>query len=63
MPTLSEDQKVALTLPFTDEEIKTAVFSMKPYKSLGPDGYPPMFFQKQWDMVGADVCKSVKSFF
>lgn len=29
-------------------EIKEAIFSMKGLKSLRPDGFQPIFFQKNW---------------
>ena len=28
-----------------DEEVKAAIFGMKSYKALGPDGYRPIFYQ------------------
>lgn len=37
--------------PFSQEEIKAAMFSMKPTKSPGPDGISPVFLQKQWNVV------------
>lgn len=27
-----------------EEEVKCVVFSMRAYKALGPDGFPPKFF-------------------
>jgi len=32
---------------------------MHPIKSLGPDGMPPLFFQKYWSIVGQDVTDCV----
>lgn len=34
-----------LTQQVTKEEVRRVVFSMKAYKSLGLDGFPPTFFQ------------------
>ncbi|KAJ8754033.1 hypothetical protein K2173_001931 [Erythroxylum novogranatense] len=51
-------QNELLLAPYTVEEIKTAVFSMHPDKSLGPDGFNPGFFQTYWDLIGKDVVKA-----
>jgi len=34
------------------EEFKEAIFSMKPDKCPGPDGFNPGFFQKFWPICG-----------
>lgn len=60
--TLSQHHLDLLNIPFTNEEIKEACFCSKPLKSPGPDGVPPIFFQKNWDIVEADVYNSVHSF-
>ncbi|XP_026428152.1 uncharacterized protein LOC113324027 [Papaver somniferum] len=46
-----------------DVEIYDALMKMKPWTSPGPDGFPPGFYQTQWQIVKDDVCKMVKSFF
>ena len=43
-PMISNDDNAFLTTPFTEMEIKEAVFSMHPDKSPGPDGINPAFF-------------------
>ncbi|KAM1173717.1 hypothetical protein FF1_026372 [Malus domestica] len=43
------------------EEVKEALFQMHPTKSPGPVGMSPGFYQKHWDVVGADVCDGVLS--
>lgn len=63
LTTLSHSHKQLLSSPFTDLEIKGAAFASKPLKSPGPDGVPPIFFQKYWDVVGEEVCKGVHAFF
>ena len=60
---LSPDQSANLIRRVTDEEIRDAIFRMKPDKAPGPDGYTAGFFQKMWPVVGNDVCAAVKSFF
>lgn len=49
--------------PFSNEDIKVVAFSLKPLKSPGPDGVPPIFFQKYWATVGEDICDGVHAFF
>lgn len=44
--TLPQHHLDILNTPFTNDEIKKACFCSKPLKSLGPDGVPPIFFQK-----------------
>ncbi|PNX98271.1 RNA-directed DNA polymerase, partial [Trifolium pratense] len=62
-PRLSQDDINQIeTLPL-DCEIKEAIFSMGPLKSPGPDGLHPIFFQTQWSIVGASVCKVVRDIF
>jgi exonuclease III len=49
-----EDNNLLLA-PFDIEEFKAAVFSMKPDKCPGPDGYNPGFFQKFWSTCGEEL--------
>ena len=59
---LSETQYAYLDKPFSQDEIRNAMFSMAPLKSPGPDGIPPVFFQKKWDLVNGDLSKATKTF-
>ncbi|XP_043710296.1 uncharacterized protein LOC122659227 [Telopea speciosissima] len=36
---------------------------MTPLKSLGPNSFPPTFYQRYWDLVEVDICKFVQEFF
>ncbi|XP_026419847.1 uncharacterized protein LOC113315813 [Papaver somniferum] len=47
----------------SEQEIHQALMTMEPWTSPGPDGFPPGFYQTQWQVVNADVCKMIKSFF
>ncbi|KAL6224776.1 hypothetical protein ACLB2K_003631 [Fragaria x ananassa] len=60
-PRVSDQMNEELTAPYSDEEIRAALFQMYPTKSPGPDGMPPEFFQKYWETVGVDVCLAVPS--
>ncbi|KAM6571204.1 hypothetical protein CsatA_015284 [Cannabis sativa] len=46
-------------LPFTENEVKEAVFSMPSDKSPGEDGMNGMFYQNHWNDVGDVVIKAV----
>lgn len=62
-PKLTDSHLLLLNKPFSDEEIRKAAFSMKPNKSLGPKGIPPVFIPKNWHLLGKDICEAVHSFF
>ncbi|GJZ07669.1 hypothetical protein Tco_0541462 [Tanacetum coccineum] len=49
--------------PFTNREIKDAMFSIGDNKAPGPDGYSARYFKKAWHIVGNDICNAVKEFF
>ncbi|XP_062011572.1 uncharacterized protein LOC133728174 [Rosa rugosa] len=59
-PRVTESMNAALMAPYSDDEIKRALFQMQPSKSPGPDGMSPCFFQKFWEVVEFDVCKAVR---
>lgn len=47
--------------PIENEDIKQAMFSIGGLKAPGIDGYPAIFFQRNWNQVGPAVCKAIKS--
>jgi hypothetical protein len=51
-----------LCAPFSAREVEKALFSMKPNKSPGPNGFTVGFYQKHWSMVKEDVCRAVLTF-
>ncbi|GKB35870.1 ribonuclease H-like domain-containing protein [Tanacetum coccineum] len=42
---------------------KESMFSIGDDRASGPDGFTFAFFKKGWDIVGHDVCKSIRNFF
>ncbi|XP_074298717.1 uncharacterized protein LOC141629643 [Silene latifolia] len=62
-PTLSQFYATALCLPFTRDEIKSALFSIGSTKSPGQDGFSSEFFKSSWDIIEDDFCTAVLDFF
>ena len=56
---VTEQMNAALLAPYTNEEVKTALFQMFPTKAPGPDGFPAHFYQRHWDICGDEVTKAV----
>lgn len=61
-PRVSDAMNNSLWATYTMDEVKIALFQMHPSKAPGPDGMSPFFFQKYWDIVGADVSNAVIHF-
>ena len=61
-PRVTATMNSELCAPYSDMEIRAALFQMYPTKAPGPDGMPLEFFQKYWDVVGSDVCAAVRNF-
>lgn len=57
-----EDNRILSAFPSV-ADIKIVVFSIHPEKSPGPDGLNALFFQRYWNLVGADVVHMVFEFF
>ena len=55
IPQDTEAENEFLTSPFSEEEIRTAVFQMEHNKAPGPDGFPAEFYQCFWDVIKADL--------
>ncbi|CAN1805082.1 Transposon TX1 uncharacterized 149 kDa protein, partial [Linum perenne] len=57
---LSESAQRLLCLEVTEAEVWKAISSMKPLKAPGPDGFPPLFYQKHWPILKDKVIDFVK---
>ncbi|KAL1225412.1 putative mitochondrial protein [Cardamine amara subsp. amara] len=62
-PRLSESVNLELLKEVTKEEVKDAVFAIKPSSAPGPDGFSGFFFKKYWQIIEGQVVHEVKSFF
>ncbi|EPS61587.1 hypothetical protein M569_13207, partial [Genlisea aurea] len=56
---LTDSMKTMLSVPFTKEEVWPAIKQMKPLSAPGPDGFPPIFFQRYWPIVHEEVTASI----
>jgi hypothetical protein len=61
-PCVTDAMNVDLLKPFVAEEVVMALGQMHPLKSPGPDGFSACFYQRSWDTVKKEVCKSVLDF-
>jgi len=52
-----------LSTDVSNIEIKEALFQMNPIRAPGPDGYNASFFQRNWQVVGDDLCSAAQHFF
>ena len=55
IPQVSNEENTFLNSPFTEEEIKKAVFQMEHNKAPRPDGFPAEFYQHFWDAIKTDL--------
>lgn len=62
-PLVSIECNANLTKQVTLEEVQAVAFQMGPLKAPGSDGFPGIFYQSYWDIVGEDVFKAVRQFF
>ncbi|CAM8880259.1 unnamed protein product [Rhodiola kirilowii] len=56
---VTDDMNEMLIAPFTEAEVRKALFQMHPTKAPGVDGLSALFYQSNWEIVGGDVVKEV----
>ncbi|KAL9666801.1 hypothetical protein QQ045_001143 [Rhodiola kirilowii] len=56
---VTEEMNEALNAPFTEGEVKCALYQMHPSKAPGLDGFSAMFYQCNWEIVGHEVVNEV----
>jgi hypothetical protein len=62
-PTISPEMNEMLYKEFSEQEIGGVLFQMGPLKAPGLDGFPARFFQRNWELMKADVIRGVRHFF
>ena len=60
---ISDEESTILANLVSTEEVKTALWTMKPFKAPGLDGLHAGFFQRTWDTIGETVIKEVREIF
>lgn len=45
-PRMTKEANHSISKPFTEDEVTNAIFSMSPFKSPCPDGFPALFNHK-----------------
>lgn len=58
-PKVTPKMNASLTREFHPNKVWIALQQMHPLKSLGPDGMPPIFCQKFWNIVSPNVTECV----
>ncbi|KAM0822585.1 hypothetical protein ACQ4PT_071403 [Festuca glaucescens] len=48
--------------PFSEDEVKAAIFELHPSKAPGPDGYTACFYRHCWGIIKSDVMEAFKQF-
>jgi hypothetical protein len=56
---VSREMNDLLLAPYSESEVKFALFQMFPTKAPGPDGMPAHFYQKHWDLCGPEISTAV----
>lgn len=59
---ISNQEKILLELPFSEEEVRKMIFNMKGDKTPGPNGFTISFFQNCWEIVKVDLLKVFEEF-
>jgi hypothetical protein len=52
---VSKAENDILTAPFSEEEVKVAIFQMEHNTAQGQDGFPVEFYKKFWDIIKGDL--------
>jgi hypothetical protein len=59
---VTDEMNQGLLRVFTMEEIGVALNQMPPLKAPGPDGFSACFYQKNWAVMGEEVCGVILNF-
>ncbi|KAL9680155.1 hypothetical protein QQ045_018033 [Rhodiola kirilowii] len=58
---LNDEMRTELTRPYSDTEVREAVFQMFSTKAPGLDGFSSLFYQRSWNLIKVKVSKQIIS--
>ncbi|XP_010693122.2 uncharacterized protein LOC104906104 [Beta vulgaris subsp. vulgaris] len=61
-PILTSEHQHKFCVPFTEADVKAAVFDIDDTTAAGPYGYSSNFIKKAWDRIGNDISQAVLNF-
>nr|CAD1835673.1 unnamed protein product [Ananas comosus var. bracteatus] len=53
----------SLHSPFSEDEVRSAIFACAPDKAPGPDGFPLLFYHRFWSVLKIDVMNIFEAFY
>lgn len=62
-PSITAADNEFLCRPFSEEEIKNALYSMEKNKAAGPDKIPIEFYQECWNVIKKDILQLFDDFY
>lgn len=62
LPQVYDSENEELCRPFSEKEIKDALFQMEKNKAAGPDKIPIEFYQNCWDIIKKDIVQLFADF-
>ena len=58
-PLISHEDRLRLESPISEDEVKKAIWSLRPDKAPGPDGFPICFYRIFWSLVKKDLMRLI----
>ena len=55
IPQVSNEENRLVKAPYSEEQVRKAVFLMEHNKAPGPDGFPVEFYQNFWEVIKPDL--------
>lgn len=61
-PKVTQATGTKLLQTVTNDEVKSALWSIADKKATSPDGFSSSFYKQSWPIVGDSICEAVKEF-